>query len=61
MIFLKNLSSFTLGKLLGENCGLDCEFSDFGLIEYLLLFGVFILAYLLGRKIVKLLKNNNKT
>ena len=61
MIFLASIGGYIFGKLLGSNCGLDCIFSDFGLIEYLLLFFVFILAYILGRKIIKILKNNDKT
>ncbi len=59
MVILTSLSGYTFGKLLGNNCGLDCSFSDFGFIEYFLLFCTFVLAYLLGRKIVKLLKNKN--
>ena len=56
-IFLTSLGGFSLGKLLGKNCGLDCEFSDFGFIEYLILILVFIFAFLVGKKLVKYVRN----
>ena len=56
-MLLTSLSAFSLSKLLGKNCGLDCDFSDFGFIENLLLLCVFVIAYLLGSKLYKYIKN----
>ena len=58
-IFLASLTSFSISKLLGKNCGLDCDISDFGLIEYIILLLIFTLAFYLTRKLIKYLKEIN--
>ena len=56
-IFLTSLSSFSLSKLLGKNCGLNCDISDFGFIEYLILFLIFVFAFFLTSKLIKYIKS----
>jgi len=48
----------SIGRILGKfTCGLDCSSSEFGFAEYIILFFVFILAFLFSLKFVNYLKN----
>lgn len=46
-----------IGRLIGRtsDCGLDCDVSDLGLAEYLLLLVVFILVFVMAIKIKNLI------
>ena len=46
-----------IGRLIGRtsDCGLDCDVSDLGIAEYLLLLIVFILVFVMARKIKNLI------
>jgi len=47
-----------ISRILGKTtCGFDCSFSDFGVTEYIILFFTLVFAFLLGKKLLKLLKN----
>ena len=46
-----------IGRIIGRmsDYGLDCDASDFGIAEYLILFVVFILVFIMARKIKTLI------
>jgi len=46
-----------IGRVIGRtsNCGLDCDVSELGIAEYLILFVVFVLVFVVARKIKTLI------
>ena len=50
-----------LGRLIGRNfdCGLDCDISDLGWTEFLLLIAIFITVFVVTRKAINYFKNND--